>query len=216
MRAAGPFGQLLVSNRKREDVHRNGYLPGRAGQHGQQVHFLDARVGDGQAADGDLAAMDEDVAVGDGLVQGALGGSRVVEAQREVEIALGVEAVNFVEALRHLAVAGAALGPQRTRSGRQRVGVQQLEGTAAPVAGPYYELAVGFKEAEQDFEPVGVEGAGAEAGGYRRPDRGPRRLYPRKPQLLPPESRAAIHYRGRRSARLGQQRVHHKQQQHAA
>ncbi|OGX88743.1 hypothetical protein BEN47_08335 [Hymenobacter lapidarius] len=71
--------------------------------------------------------MDENVATRVGLALGAVGGVGVVEAQRKEVVALGVEAVNFVEAFRYLAVAGAALGTQPAGGGRQRVAVQQLK-----------------------------------------------------------------------------------------
>lgn len=98
--AAGPLGQFCVRDGKRKEVHRNARLPGRAGQYGRQVRLLDARVGDGQAADGDGAAVNEYFAARVGVAQGALGGGGVVEAQRAVEVAVGVETVSGADALR--------------------------------------------------------------------------------------------------------------------
>src|SRR5216117_322643 len=48
-------------------------------------------------------------------IKDAVGSVRIIDMQAQEEIALGIEAIQLVKAFRHLFVAKAALGPQRSR-----------------------------------------------------------------------------------------------------
>ena len=71
---------------------------------------------DGNAADRRAVAVKKNISTWILMcTKDAVGSVRIIDMQAQEEIALGIEAIQLVKAFRHLFVAKAALGPQRSR-----------------------------------------------------------------------------------------------------
>src|SRR6202030_2100470 len=74
--------------------------------HSQPIALLYAFVGDGNASDGHAISMEKNISAGiRARTENSVGAIRVADVQAQEKIALRIEPIEFVEALRHLHVA---------------------------------------------------------------------------------------------------------------
>ena len=86
-----------------------------ARQYRQPVNFFDSAIRDGNAANRDTVAVQEDVATQILFrSQDAVGGVRIADVQAQIEIALRVKPIQLVKTFRDLFVAKAAFWTPNT------------------------------------------------------------------------------------------------------
>jgi len=120
-------------------------------QDGEPVDFLDAIVGDGNAADGSAIAVKKNVAAG--ILMGAedaVGSVGIADVQAEIEIALRVEPVELVKAFGDLLVAEAALGAENAGGSANAVFVDEDIRLVFAGGGPEFEDGFFLESAKQN------------------------------------------------------------------
>ncbi len=97
-------------------MNLNVFLPVVLRFEGQDIQLLYLVICDGYAAYGHTISMDE---YGSARIfiraQFPIGLIRIIYPQREVKVALGIELIDRIEALRHLKVSLFSFRPRRTR-----------------------------------------------------------------------------------------------------
>jgi hypothetical protein len=144
----------LALSRQIADAHGgDAPLAGRPCLHAQPVKLANALVGDGQAAFGTAAAVDVDVATQAHALQAGcpVAAVRVVNMQRQMEIADRVEKADVVKAFRRLAVALLPLRAEPARHGTDVVGLQQREPLARFRPDPQFDGPFPLEDAEKDL-----------------------------------------------------------------
>jgi hypothetical protein len=126
------------------------------------VDFLDFFIRHGEAADGDLVAVDHDAAAG-ALMEAVVG---VREADVEGEMILAVRLHggwwDVIESLGNLAVSFAEFGTEGAGTASNGVGAEELEPSGHRMAEEKFELPFLFKRPDEDgvakFQSEGGEG----------------------------------------------------------
>lgn len=128
------------------------------------VDLLDLGIGHGEAADGDLVAMDHEG--GAGATVGLIVFVGVAEVEGEVEVGVGVHGGggDEVETLGSLAVAFGEFGAEFAGHGGDIVGAEVLECLLAWLLDPEFEFAFLLEDAEEDGAAEGKVGVGELAG----------------------------------------------------
>jgi len=120
-------------------------------QDGEPVDFLDAVIGDGNAADGSAIAVKKNVAAGILVrAEDAVGSVGITDVHAEVEIALWVEPVEFVKAFGDSLVAEAALGSENAGGSADGIFVDEDIGLVFGGGGPEFEDGFFFEGAKQN------------------------------------------------------------------
>src|SRR4029077_4083791 len=125
--------QAVVRESHRENLNWQVLVILVVDQDGKPINLFDPFIRDGNAADRGAIAMKKNVATRILMcAEDAVGSIRITDVQAEEEIALWIEPIQFVEALRHLFVSEAALGPQSSRRGANPIFVHEHESFIFP------------------------------------------------------------------------------------
>src|SRR5437762_12718793 len=119
---------------------------------GQQANNLfDPIICYGNASDRRAAAVKKDVATRIFTrTEDAVGSVRIIDVKAQEEIALRVEPIQFVTALRHLFVPEAALGSQSSRRRTNSIFVYELERLVLRIRRPKLQEAFLFEALQQN------------------------------------------------------------------